>query len=121
MRPYPYPLRRSKRRERPSNESTAGYGSQMEPAGPRDKHIVCQFVLGYCHRDVCTFRVGLLAALRSRKLNSQTIGRSGVVTTASHNPDWPDVDGAVLLMLLRGLRGEMFEEEGKGRGWWRAV
>ena len=33
--------------------------------------------------DSVVFRVGLLAALRSRKLNGQTIG---VMITASHNP-----------------------------------
>jgi len=33
--------------------------------------------------DSVVFRVGLLASLRSRKLNGQTIG---VMITASHNP-----------------------------------
>lgn len=33
--------------------------------------------------DSVVFRVGLLAALRSRKLNGQTVG---IMITASHNP-----------------------------------
>lgn len=34
--------------------------------------------------DGVLFRVGILAALRSKKLNGQTIG---VMVTASHNPE----------------------------------
>ena len=34
--------------------------------------------------DGVMFRVGVLAALRSKKLNGQTIG---VMVTASHNPE----------------------------------
>jgi phosphoacetylglucosamine mutase len=51
--------------------------------------------------DSVVFRVGLIAALRSRKLNGQTIG---VMITASHNP--PEDNGVKLVDPM----GEMLEQ-----------
>ena len=55
--------------------------------------------------DSVVFRVGLVAALRSRKLSGQTIG---VMITASHNP--PEDNGVKLVDPM----GEMLEASWEG-------
>jgi phosphoacetylglucosamine mutase len=55
--------------------------------------------------DSVLFRVGLVAALRSRKLNGQTIG---IMITASHNP--PEDNGVKLVDPM----GEMLEAAWEG-------
>ena len=77
----------------PKHPIVAGYRYKYGTAGFRMKADLLEGV---------TFRVGLLAALRSKKLNSQAIG---VMITASHNPA---VDNGIKIV---DPMGEMLEQE----------
>lgn len=72
------------------------------PAGQAYKYGTAGFRMKADLLEGVTFRVGLIAALRSRKLNSQAIG---VMITASHNPA---VDNGVKVV---DPMGEMLEQD----------
>ncbi|KAK3338834.1 hypothetical protein B0H65DRAFT_591207 [Neurospora tetraspora] len=102
----------------PQAQSPAGYGSQMgynleSDPSPKEARVAVsgegrnsRLTLGVWDTAV-TFRVGLLASLRSRKLNSQTIGRVLWLPPAT------TLLSTVVPRSLRDLRGEMLEEEGR--------
>jgi len=76
-------------------------GKHPKPEGREFQYGTAGFRMKANLLDSVVFRVGLLAALRSRKLRGQTIG---VMITASHNP--PEDNGVKLVDPL----GEMLEQ-----------
>jgi phosphoacetylglucosamine mutase len=83
-------------------EASKKHPIQALPVGQLYKYGTAGFRMKADLLDGVTFRVGLLAALRSRKLASQTIG---IMITASHNPA-PD-NGIKIVDPM----GDMLEQE----------
>jgi phosphoacetylglucosamine mutase len=85
----------------PSTDSIlAASKKHPKPAGREFQYGTAGFRMKASLLDSVVFRVGLVAALRSRKLGGQTIG---VMITASHNP--PEDNGVKLVDPM----GEMLE------------